>query len=580
MTAAVGLHRLRPDTVYRTVLGPAIVVVAYALALAVVLPAGVNRKFVMVLAVVAGVVAAVGLVLLWVSRREGTARTAAATPNASSERVHLADGWLILLPLTPVVQYVWLNRDILSLPDGLLVIGACALVASLFVLVVPFLLARFLSATVMMIVGVGLTFMLFDMAALTRSNAWHAVGDPVVQLGLFALIILAGLALYRRQRPGTYLLVALYFGVTVVGLVAWDQSETEAATTDPVSSVDSDARAGALATLAESDIEYEPDIFLMTYDAYVGNETMLQYGIDNSDQEAWLESQGFEIYPGAYSVASATSATMGRVLGAVDTPGSYEAIAGKGPYLDVLRDWGYSTHGIFKGDYWFRNSPPAYDTYYPQPGQDSLTLLLGISEGEFQQDLEFDAPSRPRFLKRKRSFIRSKQPGPLFLYSHTGPSHSELSGTCPADSVEQYASRLRRANSEMRKDVDAIVKNHPGAVVIINGDHGPYLTRSCQKQISDVDPADITRLDIQDRFGTFLAIRWPEDPGPRPPDITTVQDVLPSVFQFLEPSLDVDPIRLPPRTAEDQERYIPGVSVDDGLIVGGSLDGQPLFERS
>ena len=579
MTQALGLRRVRRETVSRSVLGPALVLVAYCLALVALLPAGINQRFAIALAVVAGTVAAAGVVLLWVSERESQAPSEPGTAMGPRDRVHLADAWLILLPLTPIIQYVWINRDFLSRTDGLLVIGACALLASLFVLVVPFLLARFMSATVTMMLGVGLTFMLFNMATLARSNAWHEVGDPLVQLGMLALIVVVGVALYRRKRAGTYLLAALYFGVTFVGVVGWAEADPEnTAAAAPPASGASDLRASTLATLADADIEYKPDIFLMTYDAYVANETVLQYGIDNSEQEAWLESHGFDLYPGTYSVAAATAATMGRVLGAVDMGGVWEVIAGNGPYLDVLRDWGYSTHGIFKGDYWFRKASPAYDSYHPEQGQDSLTMLLGIAEGEFRQDLEFDAAPRPKFLKAKREFLRSEQPDPVFLYSHTGPGHSELSGVCRADATDWWASKLRRANKEMRNDIDAILKNHPDAIVILNGDHGPYLTRTCRKQIDDVDPSDITRLDIQDRFGTFLAIKWPEGRAHDPADIEILQDVMPSVFGFLEPSVDSDALRLEPRLDEAQTRFISGVTVDAGRIVGGDLDGSPLFE--
>ncbi len=38
-----------------------------------------------------------------------------------------------------------------------------------------------------------------------------------------------------------------------------------------------------------------PNIYLLVYDAYVGNEAMLAYGIDNRGQEEYLRSLGFII---------------------------------------------------------------------------------------------------------------------------------------------------------------------------------------------------------------------------------------------------------------------------------------------
>ncbi len=45
-----------------------------------------------------------------------------------------------------------------------------------------------------------------------------------------------------------------------------------------------------------------PGIYLLIYDAYVENETMLGYGIDNLDQQQYLEELGFKIYPDTYSI--------------------------------------------------------------------------------------------------------------------------------------------------------------------------------------------------------------------------------------------------------------------------------------
>ena len=41
---------------------------------------------------------------------------------------------------------------------------------------------------------------------------------------------------------------------------------------------------------------------MLTYDSYVGQETMQQYGIDNRSQEEYLLQRGFKIYPQNYSI--------------------------------------------------------------------------------------------------------------------------------------------------------------------------------------------------------------------------------------------------------------------------------------
>jgi hypothetical protein len=85
----------------------------------------------------------------------------------------------------------------------------------------------------------------------------------------------------------------------------------------------------------------------------------------------------------------------------------------------------------------------------------------------------------------------------------------------------------------MKQDVETIIQNDPGAIIIVAGDHGPYLTKNCHNTGRHYDISEISRLDIQDRFGTFLAIKWPTEEFSQYDDITVLQDVFPVVFAYL-----------------------------------------------
>ncbi len=85
----------------------------------------------------------------------------------------------------------------------------------------------------------------------------------------------------------------------------------------------------------------------------------------------------------------------------------------------------------------------------------------------------------------------------------------------------------------MRQDINLIIENNPEAIIIIAGDHGPYLTKNCTSTSSLYDNSEITRLDIQDRFGTFLAIRWPTGDFARYDNITVLQDLFPAIFAYI-----------------------------------------------
>ncbi len=75
--------------------------------------------------------------------------------------------------------------------------------------------------------------------------------------------------------------------------------------------------------------------------------------------------------------------------------------------------------------------------------------------------------------------------------------------------LSQYKRRVAIANRYMRQDIELVIKNDPAAIVMVAGDHGPRMTKNCGVTGGVYEISEISRLDIQDRFGSFLAIRWP-----------------------------------------------------------------------
>ena len=65
-------------------------------------------------------------------------------------------------------------------------------------------------------------------------------------------------------------------------------------------------------------------------------------------------------------------------------------------------------------------------------------------------------------------------------------------------------------------------------VQYLSGDHGPYLTGNCTNLTSKFE-GQTSRLEIQDRVGTFLAVHWPPDMGPEH-EPAVLQDILPLVL--------------------------------------------------
>ena len=57
-------------------------------------------------------------------------------------------------------------------------------------------------------------------------------------------------------------------------------------------------------------LKKNPDVYILIYDSYVNEETMIQYGYDNSAQMNYLLNEGFAIYDGTHSVAATSLASM------------------------------------------------------------------------------------------------------------------------------------------------------------------------------------------------------------------------------------------------------------------------------
>jgi len=196
--------------------------------------------------------------------------------------------------------------------------------------------------------------------------------------------------------------------------------------------------------------------------------------------------------------------------------------------------------------------------------------------GEFRFDVVFDRPSREQFVKYKISTFEDISQKPRFVYMHDYlPGHSQISGKCLPDETELYRERLAKANFQMEEDIETIIQNDPDSIIIVAGDHGPYLTKNCIGTGRDYDIAEISRLDIQDRFGTFLAIKWPDRDFSEYDDITVLQDIFPAIFGYIFQDRQFLEAKIEARTLSPST--ISGASVENGIIRGGINDGKPLF---
>lgn len=485
---------------------------------------------------------------------------------------------LLLFPLTPIIQYVLNNPLLLSWQDGLVVVGLFALIACVPILLVPLLFRRTAAFESVQALGLAFAFLIMDMASLSGQFAWHESGSLKILWPLLTLLwSVLWIAFQSTHKRLVYLFVTIFF-ILNTGMQVFNRAETVFSSHG---GQNAEAENPLLQAVTAKTPRRTPNIYLLVYDSYPAAEALAAYGLDNQAQEEFLREHGFRIYPRIYSIAGNTTTSITFVFNcAAELYGSErKAPAGNGIVQKILRNYGYTTYGIFASDFFFRKkATPAYDYYFPKYKVPTWLLLTrAILEGEFRFDASFERVSHEQFLQEKASVFSNMLPGPRFIYTHSNlPGHSQNSGSCLPNEIELFASRLAIANSEMKSDVEMILNNDSSAIIVIAGDHGPYLTKNCTSTSrGEYSASDINRLDIQDRFSVLLAIRWPSPDFEAYDKIAVLQDLFAAIFAYMFEDTELLQAKVAPVIWDNYR--ISDVSVENGIIHGGIDDGEPLF---
>jgi len=494
------------------------------------------------------------------------------------ESFYYSDVLLLLLPMTPIVQYIILNQYMLSFFDNIMLISIFLGLALILSFIIPFIFGIFSSRTVLIITGLSFSFFLFNMASMAADFRWIGIGSLNIQILIFSLTFIFLLFGYLFFRKILYTAVAVFFILKIsISLISITTSDDQKSL-----SVDNSK---AYSFLLSKDIIKTPDIFLLTYDSYVENETMLQYGINNSSQEDYLIKNGFNIYRGTYSVGWNTKTSMTSVLELRFT--GHPKIKANGMVPNILKEKGYDTFGIFFSDLWFDtdNINDSVNNINDSVNNSTYKVLAkSIFEGEFRSDAGF-VQGRPNgFSEKKLDVFRTKSNKPKFVYIHNyNPGHAQGCGKCRDNETKLYKSRLVTANKLMKREIDTLIKFYPNSIIIVNGDHGPRLTKTCRGipansswKNKQYNKSEINRLDIQDRYGAFLAIKWPDNANIDHNKIEILQDIFPSVFAYLFENDSIYNFRMEQFTVGNKD-VTAGVRVRNGYIIGGKDDGKLLF---
>lgn len=506
------------------------------------------------------------------------------------ERFSISDLVFSLIPLLPVSRYIIANQEMLtafqSIFLGMIFLATSIIICCLMPLFLSFLVPKF----ILIVVSTSLLFTVFNMASLPPGTGLLQHPPLSVQMSILGLVfIILLLSRLIPVKPRNYIIVIFFLTVLVMESISFFSYK-------PPSFQDQDLNSLPIVeSVKGKKIRNQNDILLIIYESYANEETLQHYGFDNKAQRKFLEKHGFHIYQGVYSLSSPSIPSMAAVFNVERKIAAHRRNVVGGAALRILKNNGYSTYCVFQSDYFFRGlkfEHILYDEPFPNMfgkskiGSEAKLIIDAILKGDFSDRTSMERINYADYLEQKYRVIAESEKKPLFMYSHSKyPGHGPAGKGIAIDERKKYLNKyienIRVANREMRQDVTEITYSKPDSIVIIAGDHGPFLTKTgygLEYGRGGFDIHDVDRYDVQDRFGAFLAIRWPEKNYAGKYDIQILQDVFPAVFAYLyDDNVLFDKIRTERVTTNQAKALTLGVYVEDGVVVGGKDGGNLLF---
>lgn len=342
-----------------------------------------------------------------------------------------------------------------------------------------------------------------------------------------AWLVLAAAAFFAATRPKVRMeawvvplnAAALALVILPLWQIAWYHFEVRAAPAETTATPA--AEAAEIAEVGNAAPSY-PDIYYIILDSYTRADTLERaYGYDNSEFISALEEAGFNVAECSMSnyvrteLSLASSLNMTYLTSELDPRITPESLA-RSPLWNLIRDSaamtyvqerGYRTVAFATGFPWSEwDHADAY--FFPDPLEGEMTefesLLLdttvvnALEEEKVVdlQDVQFGRyrertqlaletlPSIPEMDLGGPKFVFAHLiiPHPPFVFAEDGSPADSLSflnekDQYPADKYAQgYVMQLQFLNREMTRIVQEIIaRSKTPPVIVIQGDHGPWL---------------------------------------------------------------------------------------------------------
>lgn len=352
------------------------------------------------------------------------------------------------------------------------------------------------------------------------------------------LTVLPLLLFYLFHRHLRLVVLYLLISLPISGYTYLEKQPFDIAKARQASSLDSFAPP---ALPAQSIPANAPNVYIIVYDGTPNLQMLQKLNVDASGLQDILKDGKFTVYDNTYTVAQISLTSMSStynmrpsLAGANEI---WQANGGLAAGFEVFRKNGYQVESVqqsfMTGSYQFFdvNLPPR-EFRLVEKADFLYFLFKAIFSGEFQFEDIINAGGDLGPYK-KEVFEADRQRRVVVMHNYY-PGHSQLSGECLPNQKEIYESKFALAQSMLREDLERIERYDPKAIVVVMGDHGPYLTGDCTS-LANSDPTKVSELEVMDRFSTLVAIRWPDaERGAKyGKDILINQDILPAIFAYL-----------------------------------------------
>ncbi len=266
-----------------------------------------------------------------------------------------------------------------------------------------------------------------------------------------------------------------------------------------------------------------PNIYLIVADSYSNLAFLESIGADTGGFEAFLKSNGFRTYEDSFSNYHSTLSAMAAMLNMQHhyyvgseaqgeiTAGGRFTISGNNNFVRNLANNGYRIHYLHQSAYMtLHGCSVDVETCFPNPGYAGARSVVNYALPGFLrvQDTWGTLPlsKLDAAITGKLDLLNSRQAN--FFYIHIyPPGHvdNRRKGICDeTEEIQSYKQRVASANDHLEGMIRKVLVGDPDAVIVLAGDHGPFISNSCDFE-ENIDSV----AEYRDRLGALLAIRWP-----------------------------------------------------------------------